>query len=448
MPLTSIRRPLEDLADVAQRFVRTDARLLFVEAQPRLRMAAIQVLSAAEHFADNRRPLLTVEFTSTRDEDATWEAATDDLRRAHNEHREAGSPLAALVGRPMRTQGSANFAAQVLQCLGTVRAPAAGLLLLIIPPTRDVEAAWLARMGETIRNHRLADARFMIVVTPSAHVEEWSAKFEAGTLVRERCVIDEERATSELAGEIEAEERLGPGARGAWPRGVRPPPRPGHKADPATSDDRDGADTPKDPARELRVHVKRAALAMRQGDGPEVVRRQAAARDLCIEAGRVRDAVSMELVLGAYILQLGQHTLAISAFDRAALRARDAEHWDLAAQGHLAAASTHAAADDPAAALASYRHGIDAARKADDLRLVFDGYWEAGQVALRLGLEIDCIALWGDAFADARARDVAELRGTRAKDITLELSRLLARYRRYSDAREVERAASAFGASA
>jgi hypothetical protein len=79
---------------------------------------------------------------------------------------------------------------------------------------------------------------------------------------------------------------------------------------------------------------------------------------------------------------------------------------------------------------------------------MFDAYWEAGRIALRLGLEVDCIALWGDAFADARTRDLSELRGTRAKEVTLELARLLARWRRYSDAREVERAAGAFGASA
>jgi tetratricopeptide (TPR) repeat protein len=432
--LTSVQRPLQDLADVMQRFVRGEARLLCVETQPRMRAASIQVLRAAEHLADNRRPLLTVELTSARDADSTWEAATDELRRVHTELREHGSPLAAITGRPLRTQGSANFAAQALQCLGTVRAPASGLLLLIIPPPSGVEAAWLVRLGEAIRNHRLADARFIVVLTTSPSIAEWIASFEAGTCVHQTCAIDERRATDELAGSIEVEERMGPGFTGAWPRGVRPPGR------------RESAAP--DPAKSLRVQVKRAALAMREDDGPEAIRRQAAARDLCLEHGRIRDAIAMELVLGAYMLQLGQHPLAITAFDKAARSAHESEHWDLEAQGHLAAASTHDAAGDPTAALASYRHAIEAARRADDPRLLFTAYWEAGQVALRLGLEIDCIALWGDAFADAQARDATRLRGTRAKDVTLELAKLLARYRRYSDAREVERAAGAFGASA
>jgi len=432
--LTSVQRPLQDLADVMQRFVRGEARVLCVETQPRLRSASIQVLRAAEHLADNRRPLLTVEIASAHDVDAAWETATDELRRVHAELREHGSPLAAITGRPLRTQGSANFAAQVLQCLGTVRAPACGLLLLIIPPSTGVEAAWLLRLGETIRNHRLVDARFMIVLGTSPAVGEWIASFERGTCVHQPCIVDEARATDELAGSIAAEEEMGPGFAGAWPRGVLPPGR--------------SESAPRDAAKSLRVQVKRAALAMRADDGPEAIRCQAAARDLCLEHGRLRDAIAMELVLGAYMLQLGQHPLAIAAFEKAAQRAHEAEHWDLAAQGHLAAASTHDAAGDPTAALASYRHAIAAARSADDARLLFTAYWDAGAVALRLGLEIDCIALWGDAFAEAQARDVAQLRGTRAKDVTLELAKLLARYRRYSDAREVERAAGAFGASA
>jgi hypothetical protein len=447
MASTSVRRPLEDLADVVQRFVRGETRLLCVEAQPRLREASIHVLRAAEHLADNTSPLLAVEFESGRDGDATWEAATDELRRVHGDLREHGSPLAAITGRPLRTQGSANFAAQVLQCLGTVRAPARGLLLLIIPPPGDVEAACLQRLGETIRNHRVADARFMIATSASAIVANWIETFEPGTCVHQVCGVDEGRATHELAGEIETEERLGPGFHGAWPRGVRPPPRPGFDRNGVREESPEESAAP-DPAKDLRVHVRRAALAMRQDDGPEAIRRQAAARDLCLAEGRVRDAISMELVLAAYMLQLGQQPLAITAFEQAAVRAHDGEHWDLATQAHLAAAHTRDAHGDPTGALAAYRHAIASARKAEDLRLLFLAYWEAGQVALRMGLEIDCIALWGDAFADARTREPAELRGTRAKDVTLELSKLLARYRRYSDAREVERAAGAFGASA
>jgi hypothetical protein len=388
--------------------------------------------------------LLEIAFENTRDGDATWEAATDELRRVHAERREHGSPLAAITDRPLRTQGSANFAAQVLQCLGTVRAPASGLLLLIGIPIGDVEGAWLARLGDTIRNPRMGDARFMIALPSSETLARWIETFEPGMCVHVPCAVDEGRAIDELAGAIETEERLGPGFHGAWPRGVRPPPRPGIQRVPAPEE----ADSAPDPAHETRLHIKRGALAMRRGDGPEAIRRQAAARDLCLETGRVRDAIGIELVLGAYMLRLGQHALAASVFDTAALRAREGEHWDLAAQGHLASASTNDAAGDPAAALQAYRHGIDAARRAGDLRLMFDAYWEAGRIALRLGLEVDCIALWGDAFADARTRDLSELRGTRAKEVTLELARLLARWRRYSDAREVERAAGAFGASA
>jgi len=441
MPSSALRQPLEELGDVLQRFVRMpEVRMLCIEVQSSLHAAARQLVLASEHLADNTSPLLPIELARPDDDDATWEAATEQLRSVHGQRRDGGGPFAPLAERPMRSQGSANFAAQVLQCLGTVRAPAEGLIVAIDVRAREPASGWLSRLAETIRNPRLASARFVVLVAPATAIAPWIETFERGTVVHQSCVVDDARATRELEADVEAEEQLGPGFRGAWPKGVRPPPRPRAAGIHAV------AKAAPDGAMQLRVDVKRAALALRKDDGPEAIRRQAAARDRCLEAGRIRDAITMELVLGAYMLRLGQHPLALGAFQRAATRATEAEHWDLAAQAYLSAASAHERAEDPTAALAAHRQGIAAAQKADDLGLAMQSYWQAGQIALALELEIDCIALWGDAFAYAQSVEPARLRGTRAKDITLELSRLLARYRRYSDAREVERAAAAFEA--
>lgn len=436
----SLRQPLEELADVLQRFVRMpEVRLLCIDVQSSMHAAARQVVLASEHLADNASPLLPLAVAYAVDDDENWEAATEELRTVHGRRRDGGGPFAPLAERPMRSQGSANFAAQVLQCLGTVRAPAQGLLVFIDVRSREPAPAWLTRLAEAIRNPRLAGARFVLLVRSTPAIAPWLETFERGTYVHQPCIVDEERATRELEADVDAEEQLGPGFRGAWPKGVRPPARPrGAKVPPV--------EALPDVAVKVRVDVKRAAVALRKNDGPAAILRQVAARDRCLDAGRLADAIRMELVLGAYMLRLGQHPLAIGAFDRAAARATEAEDWRLAAQAHLSAASTHDRAGDPTAALAAYRRGIHAAQKADDLALAMQAYWEAGQIALRLELDIDCIALWGDAFAFAQSVEPARLRGTRAKDITLELSKLLARVRRYSDAREVERAAASFEA--
>lgn len=466
MPSSSLTQPIEQLADAVARFVRSEGlRLLCVEVDPRLRAAAVSVAMAAEHLADNRSPLVALDLPACEDVDASWEQATDTLRAVHESLREAGAPLAPLAERPMRAQGSASLAAQLLQCLGTVRAPAQGLLYLWVPAVSVVEPMWLRRVGETIGNARLAAAKFIVLLPAAAEIEPWIATLEPATAMHHACVVDEARAIAELEAEIDAEARLGPGIGGAWPAAARPPQRrwlvPGSPTSPSSPADASGSIAPlADPAAandagpptadvdaRLRLHVKRAALASRRGDGPEAVGQQAAARDLCIAADRTREAVDMELVLGAYLVQLGQSALAVAAFTQAAARASAAGLWGLAAQGHLAAAATHDRAEAPTPALAAYRHAIAAAIEGREVALVFRAYWEASRVALRLELDYDAVALLGDAFVYSESLAPEAMRGTRAKDVIAELSRLLGRLRRFSEAREVERALQRLGAA-
>ena len=68
-------------------------------------------------------------------------------------------------------------------------------------------------------------------------------------------------------------------------------------------------------------------------------------------------------------------------------------------------------------------------------------------MALRLELDYDAVALLGDAFVYSESLAPEAMRGTRAKDVIAELSRLLGRLRRFSEAREVERALQRLGAA-
>lgn len=468
MPPTSITQPLERLGDAVQRFVRSDGlRLLCVEVDAAVREGAVMIAMAAEHLADNRSPLVPVRLPGCRDVDGAWEQATDMLRQTHEELREAGAPLAPLAERPLRSQGSASLAAQLLQCLGTVRAPAQGLLYLWLPTPTAFEPAWLGRVGDMLGSPRLAAAKSIVLLPRDPGVTAWHGALApeiAAGVMHHVCEVERAVAIAELAAEIDAESRMGVGKAGAWPAAARPPARPWLRSpapapageappapaapevaaaaaieaavvEPAAND----APTASVDAR-LRLHLKRAVLAQRREDGPTAVSEQAAARDLCIAHDRMREAVDMELVLGAYLVEFGQAALAIEAFERAAARASTAELWRLAALAHLAAAATHDRSDAAAAALASHRHAIAAATNGRELDLLFRAYWEAGRIALRLELVYDAVALLGDAFILSQPMDPAELRGTRARDVIAELCQLLARCRRFSEAREVERA--------
>jgi tetratricopeptide (TPR) repeat protein len=197
-------------------------------------------------------------------------------------------------------------------------------------------------------------------------------------------------------------------------------------------------------ATSLRILVQRAALAMRKGDGPEAVRCQTAARELCVDAREMRDAVTMELMLGGYLLQLKQSRLAAESFGRAGVMACEAGHEDLAAEAFLAQATTAEGDEEWVAALAAYRHAIESAQAAPRVELALRAYWCAGQIALRLGLEIDCIGLWADAVVYVDRLPAEQRETDRAKEIAKQLSVLLAKHRRYSEAREIERIASGF----
>ena len=197
-------------------------------------------------------------------------------------------------------------------------------------------------------------------------------------------------------------------------------------------------------APDLRLLVQRAALAMRKKDGPETVRNQTAARDLCLHNGEIRDAITMELMLGGYLLQLEQQGLAAESFGRAGKQAHEADYQDLAAEAFLAQAAAAEDAQDDVKALEAYRHAIESAQAAPRPALAIRAYWRAGQVALRLKLEIECIGLWADAVVYTDKLPEDERKIPYAKEIAKRLSELLAKHRRYQEAREIERMATAF----
>jgi len=195
---------------------------------------------------------------------------------------------------------------------------------------------------------------------------------------------------------------------------------------------------------EIRLHVARAAVAMKDGNGPEALEHQAAARDRARDAGQLRRAVSLELMLGAYLVDLTQYRLASETFGRAATAAIELDAADLAAEAYIAGGSADSLDQRPVEAVRNYRHAIEEAKRAERPAIALMAYWEAGQLALGLGLEVDCIALWGDAVVYAESVAPEERRPTPAKRIAAGLSELLARHRRYAHAREVERRAEAF----
>jgi hypothetical protein len=253
----------------------------------------------------------------------------------------------------------------------------------------------------------------------------WSARMPPSLCIAHRCELDPEAVTAELAAEVESEDQGG----GTWPASATPPPRRGAAAPP-----------PREPTldEELRRCIKRALLALRREDGPEAVRQQSRARDLCRGAGRLEDAVRMELVLGGYLMQLREPERAQESFARAAKAAEEIDAHALRAQACYAEAHVWRERRRPEDGLRCYWAGIEAAKRGPHVRLVFDGYWEAGMLLRPLDRTSALVSLWSDAIRTAGEYPAAKLRKTRIETITRELSAELRALRRPADAKALE----------
>jgi tetratricopeptide (TPR) repeat protein len=416
--------PLERLADEVRAFVqRPELRALHVAADAHLAAGALQVLLGAEHLADNRSPWLSAEVDTHRDD--AWTRIDAQLVREHETRCAAGAPLVPLPTDVPGAPGPGRCAARMRQCAASVKEPARGLVVLLLVRGSTVAEPWLSRLGEMLLDPALGTVRVVVLTSLCPAALAWSDRLTPSICAVHRCELDEAAVTEELAAEVEADARGG----GTWPATAKPPPRAGAPEPP-----------PRQPTVEeqLRGHVKRALLGMRREDGPEAVREQTAARDLCRDAGRLPDAVRMELVLGGYLMRLRQPERAQESFDRAAKAAGAIDERALEAQARYAEAFVWRERRRTEDAIRCYWAGIEAAKRGRHVRLVFDGYWEAGQLLRPLDQTSALVSLWSDAIRTAGEYPPAQLRKTRLEAVVHALAEELRRLRRGGDARAVE----------
>lgn len=437
---TCIALPLERLASAVQEFVqRPELRILHVATDGHLRTGALRILLAGEHLAHNRSPWIGLEVAG---EAPDWEGLEPELLGAHQKQREAKAPFAEITDE-IAGRGAGRFAARLLQCAVSVRAPASGLVLLLISAEPRLDPAWLRQLAEMALDPTLTVVRFVLLCTDDDVAWAWSEALSPERCLQNRCVVDPDAAGDELEREIEAEARHGSKEAGARPPDVEPPPDKGGELPSLPPTDPKQQARPAPPSSEpepetVSLCVKRAVLAMRRKDGAEAVEQQARARDLCTRDGRPEDAVRMEMVLGGYLLDLTQNKQALASFGRAAGMAAEIEAHGLQAQAHYAEAFVWKEERQVDSALRSHWAGIDAAKRGDEPKLAFDGYWEAGNVLRKLDRQDSVVSLWTDALSYANTLPPERLRGTRMPEIAQELVVVLRGMRRPTDARAIE----------
>ncbi len=433
-----IALPIERLADEVQRFTkRPDVRIMHVAADEDLRSGALRVLLSAEHLASNRSPWFVVEDSA---ESPSWSKLEQALAQQHAKMREDGVPLGELK-TALSGEDAARFAARLCQCGDSVQAPAEGMVVLLCCGASQLDARWLQHLTKMVFDPVLGGVRFVLFGTRCETTWEWSEQLPPGQSISHCCAVDPQAAAQELEQEIEAEAAYGVGQARARPPDADPPPpaKPGSVLPPLPPGPPPArVDAPSEPIETPELCAKRAALAMQRKEGVEATRQQARARDLCVGDQRLEDAVRMELVLGCYMIELGEIGHAQQSFAQAAQRAQEVEAHELEAQAHYCQAWTWRKQKQVDSTLRSYWDGIDAAKRGNHARQAFDGYWEAGLILEGLERTGPLVSLWSDALSYANTVEPALRKGTRLPDIATELSAILDKMRRPADARAVD----------
>lgn len=428
--MTDAHQAMVELHDRALAFLRDDGcRLLHVVTTASTRKVTLKVLRGLELSPFAPGPF--AELTTPHDSAAPgWDVRADTLRGIYDARREGADddePWPQLPPPPA-VGGLAGFAGQLAQVLSCTPGGRPWVVLLAPAHVRLVPH-WARAIAMLLAGHELGAVRWIVVDTEYSTLDD-----ELGNDA-ERTRVDA-RAEPIPLGLLNAPDGEGPHARSGivGPRRPRQPPA----VEPSADDLR---------RRELGSLVTRAAAAHEQGRPVEAVRQQRLARDLCASEGWLEQQVTMELLLGSYLLGAAAPEQAEARGVEAVALAETTEtRPELLPISQLALGSTRMARGDRPGALLTYSSAIVSADERGLAPLLLEACRLAGDVALVLGMEAQAIASWGKAVAVASARpEVAALGSAghcaRAMALVCErrgLKRDAARY--WEEARRLEEA--------
>lgn len=390
--MKAFAQPLSKLQVEATRFMRShELRLMHVVTDRGLHDAVVQLLFAQELRLDNRSPFVIFEQAHGK-ADPGWDlrahAAREQHERRRTEMAENGEALGELPNAP-QSSGLLSFAERLGQLLVVRPDQTEGLVVLLAPAYVEDQARWQTAIATLLSLDGLATVRWIIIDLGKGTIPGIVSKHERRTL-SVRCVADGESPKAVLA-EVMNEDLLHwSGPIGARPKGVVPPRR---------------VDSPPpalpDPKASLQLAINRnvlqASVAMDEGRLPDAFRHQREARDLAAKAEMVEQSITMELMLGAYLMAAGAPDKAEETYRRAVLTAKRAELPDKVATAQIAIGSTKLARNDRPGALVAYADASVAAEQAGNPMLALEACRLTGDVANELHMDAQAIAFWSKA---------------------------------------------------
>jgi hypothetical protein len=427
----SVSDPLNRLHEDGSWFARAhELRLWVVSCDASLRNPVIALVPKLEFHADNRSawPLLLDAHTKADD---GWQLRANALAADWARRVEAFAKAGTEQGAVAATQGPTAFRTTAAAIGQSMVAPLEGLVLVLAPsivqhPDR-LESDLTALMGDPA----LQRCRFVLVIDLDAPLPQilLDALGPQRALVT-RCRIDSAEQSRDLAAMLGGDPaRFGT----AFPVGVVPPkrvddPPPLPKAQRDAALEASGVDPALvEHGPEIRAKTLGAAIAMKEGRGPEAIEQQRKARDLCAGVGQHELQVIMQITLASYLSGLEQRPAAKRELQAAIEVARAHALLRPESQAHLALGLLHALDAEHPAAVRAYADAGRTAEAAGEPMLAIEGWRMAGQLTARLRQDDAAVGAFGEALRIAAGTPPPQLEQSSAPEAARQLAVLYER---------------------
>lgn len=452
--MQSIRGPLEKLVVALQRFVAdSDLRLLQVVTEGALRTTVLEHVAAAEHLSLNQCPFVILEAPSEADDDG-FDIRADELRT----DLEAGMPEALEATPPSDPshEGLSGFGLLLASTLSSMPETLDGLVVVLAPLWVRDEARWNAGVRSLLERPELARARF-IVVDPDEPVSRTIREQLGARALDVEVRIDRDVARRELAEQLAALRASpvgneGPRAVGAAGPAVPPPARQGRPSASDASALRDenepAASALSNPelARDLRILLLSVVASLSDGAPVQAVRDLRRTIELCRSSGLLREAITLELMLGSAVLQQGRVESALDVLGEARKHAHEMDASDLEVQCllSLGVARMQAGRADEAASTLERAGKLGA--ESGQTVLAIEAYRACGQVLITQERYELAIRAWNKALALTDSAPPAEVSASSAPEMAQALAMLCREHGLTSHAADLEARAEALAA--
>ncbi|HVY37531.1 MAG TPA: hypothetical protein VHM31_06335 [Polyangia bacterium] len=435
--MESMAAPLRRLHEEGAWFARAaEIRLLHVRTDATMRGAAVDLLMALEHHADNRALFHRFEepFAGA---DRGWAARVQRLVEQHTAQIEAVAP-AGIVVRPLgpgavaAEESARGFSGVLYETGRTLGAPLEGVVVLLAPVRIEDPLVFRHELSALVASPQLGHVRWIVVEADGAAAADLVRALGPRALACE-CLVDENQQQDDLAASGVASVSDPPVALPVQPRWRAPGAMPDVAAPPRLNDPVPATDeqlraaglSPKfvnGGGDALKKLLLGAALALRQKRNADAVALQARAAALCAEMEMPREQILNVTILGGYLLAAGQRRPAREAYTKARDLAVTGAFDDLIAQTELALGMLDAVDRLPAEAAGHYATAGKHAEKAGIGPLAIECWRMAGQLTLEARLETAAVDCWKRALSIAEPMDTELAKLTSAPEVARALA--------------------------